>query len=265
VPFTSVIIPCFNAAHTLERAVRSCLAQPEAAEIIVVDDASTDASAQVAARLASQNARVKLLRMRRNSGPAAARNWGARHASQRFLSFLDSDDEYLTDALKAALAHLRYHPLRPAVCLDVDFYGFPAEIVRMPAFAEQACKFSNTVPSALTIRSAFFRKLGGFPEDDIFRRLGSEDYVLQEAISRISPHMRLADQKRVRMHFHPNSHVAQYFWQMKGVLPMTPDNHRAICEAIEYFLGNIIRAMRLCYNRSSPPRSVATAHLLLQA
>ena len=92
----SVIIPAFNRADTLPRALHSILAQRPAVptEIIVVDDHSEDESATVAATLGA-----RVIRHDRNQGAAAARNTAVTAAGQPWLATLDSDDEWLPDHL----------------------------------------------------------------------------------------------------------------------------------------------------------------------
>jgi len=95
-PRFSVIIPAFNCAATLARAIESVRAQSwPAHEIIVVDDGSTDATADEASRFDD----VRLIRQR-NSGVSVARNAGVAVASGDWLAFLDADDWYVTDRLK---------------------------------------------------------------------------------------------------------------------------------------------------------------------
>jgi glycosyltransferase involved in cell wall biosynthesis len=80
------------------RAIRSVLHQTyDRLELIVVDDASTDDTPILVARL--DDARVRHIRNARNSGAAAARNLGVRHATGELLAFQDSDDEWLLDKL----------------------------------------------------------------------------------------------------------------------------------------------------------------------
>ncbi|MBS0330449.1 MAG: glycosyltransferase family 2 protein, partial [Proteobacteria bacterium] len=90
-PRFSVIIPAFNAAGTLARAIESVRAQSwPVHEIIVVDDGSTDATADVARRFGEA---VRLIRQP-NSGVSVARNAGAAAATGDWLAFLDADDWY---------------------------------------------------------------------------------------------------------------------------------------------------------------------------
>lgn len=96
-PRFSVIIPAYNAAGFIARAIDSVLAQTwPAHEIIVVDDGSTDATARMAAQYGD---RVRCLRQG-NAGVSAARNAGARAATGDWLAFLDADDWYYPDRLK---------------------------------------------------------------------------------------------------------------------------------------------------------------------
>jgi glycosyltransferase involved in cell wall biosynthesis len=95
-PRFSVVIPAFNAAATLARAIESVRAQSwPAHEIIVVDDGSTDATAEIAAGFDG----VRLIRQK-NSGVSVARNAGAAAASGDWLAFLDADDWYAPDRIK---------------------------------------------------------------------------------------------------------------------------------------------------------------------
>ncbi|MCK5383800.1 MAG: glycosyltransferase family 2 protein [Gammaproteobacteria bacterium] len=96
-PKFSVIIPVYNSAETLQRAIASVLEQTwPAHEIIVVDDGSTDSSLQVANGFASK---VRVIHQS-NAGVSAARNRGAESATGDWLAFLDADDWYYPDRLK---------------------------------------------------------------------------------------------------------------------------------------------------------------------
>lgn len=88
-PKISVIIPAYNRAHLIGETLRSLLIQTlPASEIIVVDDGSTDNTAEVAAAFGSP---VRVIRQT-NAGPAAARNTGFNASSGEYIHFFDSDD-----------------------------------------------------------------------------------------------------------------------------------------------------------------------------
>ncbi|MEW5943853.1 MAG: glycosyltransferase [Pseudomonadota bacterium] len=96
-PVFSVIIPAYNCASTIGRAIESVLGQTcPPAEVIVVDDGSTDATREVVAGFGD---RVRYLRQA-NAGVSAARNAGARAATGDWLAFLDADDWYYPDRLR---------------------------------------------------------------------------------------------------------------------------------------------------------------------
>jgi len=108
-PLVSVVIPVYNRAHLIGRAVSSALTQTyRNLEIVVVDDASTDDLAVALAKLA--NPRLHCVTHPRNRGAAAARNTGIAAAKGEFIAFLDSDDVWLPDKLTHQVAAMRGQP-----------------------------------------------------------------------------------------------------------------------------------------------------------
>ncbi|HHY49574.1 MAG TPA: glycosyltransferase family 2 protein [Alphaproteobacteria bacterium] len=100
-------ICCYNAAETIERSVRSALAQTWSdLEVLVADDASTDNSAAMVALLAQSNPRIRLIRRTTNGGPAATRNTIVANATGEFLAFQDDDDESDPARLKAQVERI---------------------------------------------------------------------------------------------------------------------------------------------------------------
>jgi teichuronic acid biosynthesis glycosyltransferase TuaG len=132
----SVIIPAFNRAHWLADAVNSVLAQTHGrSEVLVVDDGSTDATFEVARRLADSDPRVRPFRQA-NAGVAAARNLALAAARGRYVAFLDSDDWWLPEKLERQVAAI------VATDAKLCFTGFrrvregadtPGDQVRVPA------------------------------------------------------------------------------------------------------------------------------------
>ena len=110
-PKVSVIIPTFNRATLLPRAIASVQAQTMSDwELIIVDDASTDETEQLIRSCLSQDPRIKYVRHENNRGVAAARNTGISQASGKFISFLDSDDEWRSAKLAVQIDFLQSHP-----------------------------------------------------------------------------------------------------------------------------------------------------------
>lgn len=104
-PHISVIIPCYNGDRFLGEAIESVLAQSHPnIEIIVVDDGSTDTSAEIVAQYST----VRCVHQR-NAGVAAARNTGLLHSVGEYITFLDADDRLLFTALESNLYCLFQH------------------------------------------------------------------------------------------------------------------------------------------------------------
>lgn len=116
----SVILPAHNRAHLLGRAIQSVLAQTwRALELIVVDDASTDATPEVLASFSDP--RLRTLRQARNGGAAAARNAGIAAARGEFLAFQDDDDIWLIEKLERQMRALLAEPDDVGLCLSGHF------------------------------------------------------------------------------------------------------------------------------------------------
>ncbi|MFG6468780.1 glycosyltransferase family 2 protein [Roseateles sp. BYS87W] len=105
-PAVTVVIPTHNRAAELPRAVQTVLSQGVPVEVIVVDDASTDHTVQVAQALAAQHPQVRVVAFAQNRGGGHARNAGIDAAQAPWLAFLDSDDAWLPGKLQAQLKHL---------------------------------------------------------------------------------------------------------------------------------------------------------------
>lgn len=92
----SVIIPAYNTASFIERAVNSALLHPEVMEILLVEDGSKDNTLEMCQRLKQQHIKVKLFQHAngKNQGAGATRNLGIKNATQEFIAFLDADDYY---------------------------------------------------------------------------------------------------------------------------------------------------------------------------
>ncbi|MHB1035952.1 MAG: glycosyltransferase [Pirellulales bacterium] len=99
-PFISIILPVPNGVQSLERAVRSVQAQTVADwELLAVDDASTDGTAELLERLAAEDARLRIFATTENVGECAARNVALREARGQWIAYLDQDDEFAPDYL----------------------------------------------------------------------------------------------------------------------------------------------------------------------
>ena len=177
----SVIIPLFNKAPFIERALRSVAAQtfPDF-EIIVVDDGSTDGGPRIVEKF--NDSRLRIVRQE-NAGPGAARNRGLREACGEFAAFLDADDEWLREYLAESL-HSLDEPGEHAAAVVSGYFEHPAgvssdEMWRRRGLRDGEMRLSADTQPGLAIallaymtpcttvaRADTLRKLGGFYERD---------------------------------------------------------------------------------------------------
>ena len=99
----SVIIPVYNAAAFIEKAVTSALFHNEVNEVVIVNDGSTDDSLAILQRIQQTDARIKIYHHENNNnkGRSASRNLALKKATQPFIAFLDADDFYLENRFEA--------------------------------------------------------------------------------------------------------------------------------------------------------------------
>ena len=175
----SVIIPTFNRSKWVSEAVDSVLHQTlKPREIIVVDDGSTDDTADV---LDGYGDAIRVLRLKENRGVSAARNRGIEAACCRYVAFLDSDDLWLPRKLEDQINHVRKHPeirihqtdeiwIRNGVRVN------PGKRHRKPEgwIFEPSLHLCLISPSAVLIERRLFDEVGLFDE----RYPACEDYDL---------------------------------------------------------------------------------------
>ncbi len=167
-PLVSVVIPTHDRAAATERAARSVLAQSHRAlELLVIDDGSTDGTAERVEALGDPRLRVV---RQRNAGVAAARNRGLAEAKGAYVAFLDSDDAWRPDKLARQVAALEAAPARVGICTtgaEIRPRVGPAEIrrpeIRGDAFAALLLRNLVHAPtSCALIRREVAEAVGGF-------------------------------------------------------------------------------------------------------
>jgi glycosyltransferase involved in cell wall biosynthesis len=159
----SVVIPSYNTGALLRETLDSVLAQSRPAhEIIVVDDGSTDDTAEIVRGYGS----VRYI-WQQNQGQANARNTGIEAATGSWVALLDSDDLFLPDRLRSAAEAIEANPRLVAVYSAFDFYYSDGARSFFPVFPARnlwpALRYRSPIlPSTATILRSALLALGGF-------------------------------------------------------------------------------------------------------
>lgn len=199
-------ITAYNAAATIERAVASALAQTwRPIEVVVVDDASTDATPEVLARLATAHGEIRVFRQSKNTGVGAARNRILDKAKGEFVAFFDDDDESRPQRVAAQLTRILEYERdfaggAPVICHTARrvVYGWGEEIAPTMGQSEgRAAPAGPAVARRILLgepledaygalptcsqmaRLATYRALGGF--DPALRRAEDTDFSVRLA------------------------------------------------------------------------------------
>lgn len=150
----AVIIAARDAAETIGAAVASALAQPETAEVVVVDDASADATGAAARQAAAGDGRLTVLRCAENLGPAAARNLAVARSSAPLIAVLDADDALLP----GRFAHLLAQPGWDLIADNIAFIGAQAAVPEALAAAPPGPDGSAALDLAAFVRGNLTRR-----------------------------------------------------------------------------------------------------------
>ena len=100
-PLVSIIVPCYNVAEYIGEAIESVQSQTYTNwELLITDDASTDATCEVVEGYMQADSRIMLYRLNENQGAGIARNNSIKYAKGRFIAFLDADDWWYSNKLE---------------------------------------------------------------------------------------------------------------------------------------------------------------------
>jgi glycosyltransferase involved in cell wall biosynthesis len=207
-PLITIGICCYNAADTIERAIASALAQTWVnLEVLVVDDASRDDSADRVAALAAGEANLRLIRHATNQGPGQARQTLLENARGEFLAFFDDDDESVPERAAAQYARIVSYESQTGAelvacyasgerlydngyCKPITAIGSHPEAPHGPAVADYVLFYgkkpdffygSGTPTCALMARRSTLLAVGGF--DGSLRRVEDLDLAVRLALA----------------------------------------------------------------------------------
>ena len=185
-PRCTIILPTYNRAAVLPRAVSSVIAQNEQDfELIIIDDGSTDNTREWLATL--DDTRIRVLHSEHNGGPSAARNIGINMAAAPILAFLDSDDIYCKERLSVPLAIFERDP--DVICIlssarKEDKRGnTTAALLPDVKLASRAfewamiCDLVGVECTSISVRTEHARKIGGFCSE--LRRTEDREFLIR--------------------------------------------------------------------------------------
>ena len=192
-PLISVIMPLYNAERFVGESIGNILGQTVGDfELIVIDDASTDSSYDIASRYAAQDARIVLMRNDANHGAAYTRNRGLETARGSFITFMDADDRCSPERFARQTAFFGQHP-------QIDLCGSYYTMFGPDDAREQKIQDPIThegiriqmlfgCPFAM---SGVMMRRGAFLRSGVrFRATMAEDYLFW---AELSGHMRMAN------------------------------------------------------------------------
>lgn len=173
----SVIIPCFNHSHFLEETVRSVLDSNYAdLEIIVIDDGSTDGSADVGQRLSAIYPEVSCF-YQENAGPSAARNHGVSKARGKYILALDADDLIAPNYIEEAVTLLEGDTNIKVVYAEAVKFGAVNRKWKLKKYTPYRLAIDNMIYVSAIYRRSDWERIGGYTEDSALVREDWEFWI----------------------------------------------------------------------------------------
>ena len=212
----SVILPTYNGAKTLNRAVESILCQSHGAfELIVIDDHSSDWSLDVIRKAAQRDRRIRVIHQPRNIGLAATLNEGLREAKYEFVARMDQDDEALPGRLQRQVAFMLQHPELCVVGTFVYLMGRNRSCDKLLTAPTDHAAIANKLPvencifhPSVMMRRSVILGCGGYRENFA----NAEDYDLWLRVSRVGKLANIPE-GLLRYSFTPSGMTLRRKWQ----------------------------------------------------
>lgn len=224
-PLISVVIPTYNRARDLKRALKSLLAQTYIHwEALVVDNQSDDDTDDVVSGF--NDSRIKLAKIQNNGIIAASRNLGINLACGQYVAFLDSDDWWKPQKLEISLKYFQYgadvvyHDLYSVSRADQIFFPKKAKTFKLlkPVFNNLIEKGNALINSSVVVRKDILLAINGLSEDSDL--ISAEDYDAWLKIAKITDNF-----------FRINKTLG-YYWAGGGNVT-NPQRTLKACDAIE--------------------------------
>ncbi len=168
----TIVVPAYNASEYIAKTVKSVLQQTYTDfELLVIDDGSTDDTADIVHNFSLQDSRVKLI-SQENQGVSVARNTGIKMAKGEFIAFLDADDLWLPNKLVSHLEHLHQNSEVGVSFGKVEFLSSNGELTGyisnspLGAIKSEYLLYENptVTTSNIVVRREVFEQVGYFDE-----------------------------------------------------------------------------------------------------
>ena len=223
-PLVSVLTPCFNHGEWLRECIESVRAQTyPAVEMIVIDDASSQADTHAYLSELEGAADVEVLRMERNSGPSAARNRGLELARGRYVLPLDSDNLLLPDAIERLVNQLQGAGERVGfVYPTIQYFGNRELYFEPPAYNAWLLTKGNYIDTCALIDRSVFDAGIRYPEEIV---LGHEDWDFFLTLFEHGVHGVAANGKTLRYRKHGFTRSDLVDWTVGTFQESIPSRH----------------------------------------
>lgn len=228
----SIVITCFNAQETIERAVLSAISQDwSEKEIIIIDDFSKDKSYKILSQIAQKNPEITLIRHNSNLGYPAALNTAIKNTNGEFIAIFDADDFNSKNRLSSQIKRIKEYEkksINPMILCysnrDVfknnetkaDHIAYAIGRSYPEPFGEEVAEYILGIPTnpsrvwgmfgscTLMARKSLFNKVGSF--DESFRRCAEWDFAIRASF--LGAHFISVNKSLIKMFKTPSSYKA---------------------------------------------------------
>ncbi|OQX91514.1 MAG: hypothetical protein B6D58_07700 [candidate division Zixibacteria bacterium 4484_95] len=189
-PLVSVITPLYNSEKYIGETIESVIGQTyHNWEMVIVDDCSTDSSADIVEKYSKKDPRIRLIKCEKNfGGPARPRNIGIKNAKGEYIAFLDSDDRWYPEKLFSVKRIFELYPDVDIVYhaeLEVSLDGRKKILdygqVKEPAYEDLLFRGNKLLTSATVVRRDVAIEVGGFSKNMDFNSVEDYDFWLKLA------------------------------------------------------------------------------------
>jgi len=255
-PLISVVLPTFNRAALLPESIESVLSQTERNfELIIVDDGSSDATAEIVGRCAARDERITHI-SQQNLGLPRALNNGFRVARGQFFTWTSDDNRYLPDALSIMSRHLIAHPAVGLVCAQM-LLRTPRGLIPYPVPASNKFWRENAFGGAFIYRRSVAEIVGEY--DPSLALVEDYDFFL-----RVSYHTVIHQLPDVLYEYrqHGNSLTTVRQAEQLSALERLLNRHVALRKAKPWQLSRLATTISRTYRTTGQPADAIRLALL---